>query len=185
VSQNREAAQFGDIHPQDSAPITPPVNRLDDPTGQAQATVLRAQQAWLRLRHNQTWEDWKQVGAAHVIGRSGAMREAGVNRPLGHRYNAAFAAWLKEFGFENIDKADRSRLFVVMDHLHEIETWRATLTPTERLRLNQPSAVLRKWKSAHAISPNQNSRLSPIEKCRQENSALKQEILRLRQEWER
>jgi hypothetical protein len=72
-----------------------------------------------------------------------------------------------------------------MDQLHEIETWRATLTPTERLRLNHPSAVLRKWKSATATPGNQNYRLSPIEKCRQENSALKRENFRLRRECER
>ncbi len=41
-----------------------------------------------------------------------------------------------------------------MDHLDEIEAWRASLTPTERLRLNHPSAVFRKWKSANAISRN-------------------------------
>jgi hypothetical protein len=112
------------------------------------------------------------------------MHEAGVNRPIGPRYKAAFAAWLKKFGFENLDKADRSRLFVVMDHLEEIETWRATLTPKQQLCLNHPSAVLRKWKSAHAISPNQNSGLSPIKKCREENSALTQKIFRLRQQCE-
>jgi hypothetical protein len=71
-----------------------------------------------------------------------------------------------------------------MGHLEEIEAWRATLTSPERLRLNHPSAVLRKWKSANAISPNPNSRLSPIKKCRQENSALQQEILRLREDCE-
>ena len=185
MSPNGETAQFGDNLPQDNLFVTAPVDRLDNPTDQEQATVLRGQEAWHRLRHDQTWDDWKQVGAAHVIGRSGAMHEAGVNRPLGRRYNAAFAAWLKKFGFENLDKADRSRLFVVMDQLEEIETWRATLTPTERLRLNHPSAVLRKWKSANAISRNQNCRLSPIEKCRQEKSALQQEIRRLRRECER
>jgi hypothetical protein len=185
VSQNAEATQFDDIQPQDARAITGPANRLDNPTDQAQVTVLRAQEAWRRLRHDQTWEDWKHVGAAHLIGRSRAMYEAGVNRPVGRRYKAAFAAWLKSFGFENLDKADRSRLFVVMDHLQEIEAWRATLTPTERLRLNHPSAVLRKWRSANATSRNQNRRLSPIEKCRHENSALKQEIFRLRRECER
>ena len=169
MSQAGEAAQFDNTRLQDVPVITGPVSRLDNPTDQEQATVLRAQEAWRRLRQDQTWEDWKHVGAAHLIGRSGAMHEAGVNRPLGRRYKTAFAAWLKKFGFENLDKADRSRLFVVMDHLQEIEAWRATLTPTERLRLNHPSAVLRKWKSAR----NQNCRLSPIEKCRQENSALR------------
>jgi hypothetical protein len=181
VSQNREAAQFNDIQPQDISPITLPVNRLDNPTDQEHATVLRGQEAWHRLRHDQTWEDWQHVGAAHLIGRTRAMHEAGVNRPFGRRYKIAFAGWLRKFGFENFDKADRSRLFIVMDHLHEIETWRATLTPTQRLRLNHPSAVLRKWRSAR----NRNCRQGPIEKCRQENSALKQEIFRLRRECER
>jgi hypothetical protein len=184
VSQNGDA-QFDDIQPHDISSISLPASRWDNPTNQEQAAVQVGQEAWGRLRHDQTWEDWKHVGAAHLIGRSWAMHEAGVNRPVGHRYKAAFAAWLKKFGFENLDKTDRWRLFVVMDHLQEIEAWRATLTPTERLRLNHPSAVLRKWKSAKAVSPNQNRRLSPIEKCRRENGALKQENLRLRRECER
>jgi hypothetical protein len=167
VSQTGETAQFGDNQPQHDSFVTAPVNRLDNPTDQEQVTVRVAQEAWHRLRHDQTWDDWKRVGAAHVLGRNGAMHEAGVNRPLGRRYKAAFAAWLKKFGFENLDKADRSRLFVVMDHLEEIETWRATLTPPQQLCLNHPSGVLRKWKSAHAASRNQNCRLSPIEMCRE------------------
>jgi hypothetical protein len=161
------------------------LNRLDNPTDRAQSTILHGQEAWHRLGRDHTWENWRQVGAALLIGRSGAMHNAGVNRPVGRRYNAAFAAWLNKFGFENLDKADRSRLFAVMDDLTEIETWRATLTPPERLRLNHPSAVFRKWKSANALSQNQNSKLSPIKKCREENSALKQEIARLRRECER
>jgi hypothetical protein len=155
---------------------------LDNPTDR---TILHGQQAWHRLGRDHSLENWRHVGAALLIGRSWAMREAGVNRPVGRRYNILFAAWLNKFGFENLDKADRSRLFAVMDHLPEIEAWRATLTPTERLRLNHPSAVLRKWKSANAISQNRNSRLSPLKKCREDTVALKQEIFRLRQECER
>jgi hypothetical protein len=121
----------------------PAVNRLDNPTDREQSAICHGQQAWHRLRHDHSWADWTQVGAAVVIGRSEAMREAAVNRPVGRRYNVLFAAWLKQFDFENLDKADRSRLFAVMDHLEEIETWRATLTPAQRLHLNHPSAVLR------------------------------------------
>jgi hypothetical protein len=185
MSQNGESEELDKAEPQDISLVTGPVNRLDNPTDREQSTIRHGQEAWHRLGRDQTWEDWKHVGAALVIGRSGAMREAGVNRPVGRCYKAAFAAWLTKFGFENLDKADRSRLFAVMDHIHEIETWRATLTPTQRLRLNHPSAVFRKWKSANAIAQNQNRSLSPIEKCRQENSALKEEILRLRRDCER
>ncbi len=170
--------------PQDISLIAGPVNRLDNPTDREESTILDGQEAWQRLGRDHTWEDWTQVGAALLVGRNRAMREAAVNQPVGRRYNVLFAGWLEQFFFENIDKADRSRLFAVMDHVEEIETWRASLTPTERLRLNHPSAVFRKWKSANAISPNPNSRLSPIKKCPAENSALQQEIFRLRQQCE-
>ena len=185
MAQNSEIEELDKAQPRDTSLTTLPANRLDKPTDREQSTILHGQQARHRLGRDHTWQNWGQDGAALVIGRSGAMREAGVNRPVGRRYKAAFAAWLKEFGFENLDKADRSRLFTVMDHLHEIETWRATLAPPERLRLNHPSAVFRKWKSANALSQNQNSRLSPIKKCREGNSALKQEIVRLRRECDR
>jgi len=154
VSQNGETEELDKVQPQDISLITGPVNRLDNPTDREQSTILHGQEAWHRLGRDHSWEDWRHVGAALLIGRSGAMREAAVNRPVGRRYNVVFAAWLNKFGFENLDKADRSRLFAIMDHLDEIETWRATLTPAQRLRLNHPSAVFRKWKSANAISQN-------------------------------
>jgi hypothetical protein len=37
-----------------------------------------------------------------------------------------------------------------MDRLPAIESWRNTLTRTERMRLNHPSTVWRKWKAAIA-----------------------------------
>ncbi len=156
MSQNGETEELNKAQPQDISLITGPVNRLDNPTDREQSSILHGQEAWDRLGRDHTWENWRHVGAALLIGRSRAMREAGVNRPVGRRYNVLFAAWLNKFGFENLDKGDRSRLFAVMDHLHEIETWRATLTPTQRLRLNHPSAVLRKWKSANAIARNRS-----------------------------
>jgi hypothetical protein len=169
MSENRETEELNTAQLQDQSLTTGLVNRLDCPTDREQSTIRHGQQAWHRLGRDDAWEHWTHVGAAVVIGRSRAMHEAAVNRPVGRRYKLLFAAWLKKFGFENIDKADRCRLFAVMDHLEEIETWRATLTPTERLRLNHPSAVLRKWKSANAISSDQNAKLSPM-KTGPENS---------------
>jgi hypothetical protein len=185
MSENGETEELDNAQPQDISLTPGSVKRLDNPTDREQSTIVDGQEAWHRLGRDHSWENWRHVGAALLIGRSGAMHNAGVNRPVGRRYNVLFAAWLKQFGFENLDKADRSRLFAAMDHLEEIDAWRASLTPTERLRLNHPSAVFRNWKSAHAIAPNQNSRLSPIKKFREENTALKQEILRLRRECER
>jgi hypothetical protein len=39
------------------------------------------------------------------------------------------------------------------DNLPSIETWRATLTLPERLKLNHPNAVLRRWKATLEPEP--------------------------------
>jgi len=66
-------------------------DRLGCPSYHPDEAVVRAgQEAWGRLRSNATWDDWKQVGKAHVIGRHKAMIDAGVNQPIGRRYNGAF-----------------------------------------------------------------------------------------------
>ena len=158
-------------------------DRLDGPTYHPDEAVVRAgQEAWCRLRSNATWDDWKQVGKAHVIGRHKAMIEAGVNQPIGRRYNEAFGAWQREFGFENLDKGDRARLFEVMGHLAEIEAWLATLTTSERLRLNHPTTVLRKWKGSTVVpDPNATPKPSPQAKLKAANIELQEELHRLKQ----
>ena len=103
--------------------------------------------AWQRLKKDKNWTDWIKVGEAHMVGRDWAQRIAGTNRPQGKAYNMAFGEWLQKYKFDDMDKGDRSRLFAVMDNLGQIEEWRMTLTLTERLKLNHPNAVLRKWKA--------------------------------------
>ncbi len=156
-------------------------DRLDSPTYHPEEAVIRAgQEAWCRLRSNTTWDDWKQVGKAHVIGRHKAMIEAGVNQPIGRRYNETFGAWQREFGFENLDKGDRGRLFEVMGHLAAIETWLATLTTSEQLRLNHPTTVLRKWKGSTVVSkPNTTSKPSHYAQLKDAHAQLIEENHRL------
>jgi hypothetical protein len=148
-------------------------SRLDCPTDSITDAVHRGQQAWIRLRSDNTWVDWIDVGKAHVIGR-------------GRRFNDAFTAWCARHGFDDLDKGDRSRLFTVMDNLPAIEAWRATLTTTERMRLNHPSAVLRKWQAA-AAAPSKDGETprkpTPTQKLEQslaaaldENHKLKREV---------
>ena len=82
-----------------------------------------------------------------------------------------------------MDKGDRSRLLIVMDNLPQIEQWRQTLTPTERLRLNHPDAVLRKWKTF--IEPEKRdaeTKPTPrnsVAELSEENAALKAHIAEL------
>jgi hypothetical protein len=104
-------------------------------------------EAWRRLKKEKSWVDWVKVGEALLVGRDWAMHQAGTNQPAGKGYNAAFSEWLSKYKLDDMDKGDRSRLFKVMDNLPMIEEWRRTLTLTERLKLNHPNAVLRKWQA--------------------------------------
>jgi hypothetical protein len=111
-----------------------------------------------------------------VIGRTAAMREAHVNKPEGRNYNVAFGRWQERCGFEDLDKAARSRLFEMMDNLAKIEAWRATLTVTQRLDLNHPTPVVRRWKAATA---------EPMEKKVSSQQKMKDELIRLQEDNDR
>jgi hypothetical protein len=148
--------------------------------------VRQGQEAWSRLRANSTWTDWIAVGAAHVIGRAAAMRDAYTNTAKGRAYNVTFSAWQKKFGFEALDKGDRSRLFEVMDHVKEIDDWLQKLPDKERLRLNHPNSVLRRWKAATAApKAGGEPKMSPMQKIKDELVKAIEERDRYKREIER
>jgi hypothetical protein len=161
-------------------------NPVPPPESPVHATVRQGQEAWQRLRSHSTWEDWKKVGAAYVIGRGEAMRDGHVNKPKGRSYNAAINAWLKKFGFYDLDSGDRTRLFNVMDHLNEIEAWLGKLLPKERLRLNHPASIWRRWKAATAApKPDTEPKKSPYQKLQAAHMAVIEERDRYKREVER
>jgi hypothetical protein len=174
------------LRPVEAPPPVVDDDQLSGTTDPDQATIRCGQEAWHRLKKGSTFEDWKQVGAAHVLGRTEAMREAHVNKPEGRNYNAAFGRWQKRCGFEDLDKAARSRLFEMMDHLAQIETWRATLTVTQRLDLNHPTSVVRRWRAATAKPKQEDEhKVSPVQKLKDELVNLQEQNDRMRREIER
>ncbi|MGC2077612.1 MAG: hypothetical protein WA728_16580 [Xanthobacteraceae bacterium] len=112
------------------------------------------------------------------------MRDGHVNKPRGRSYNAAFTAWQKKYGFQDLDSGDRTRLFQVMDHLAEIEVWLKKLPSSERLRLNHPSSAWRRWKAATKKPAEEGAKKpSPMQKLKdtivvlqEENDRMKREI---------
>jgi hypothetical protein len=116
--------------------------------GDDEQVMQRGAEAWLRLKQSNDWDDWRRVGAALQTGRGAAMHEVGADRPAGSRYNAAFGAWLRRYKLDDIDKSTRARLLTVMANLPTIEAYRAGLEPDERLKLNHPNSVLRRFKAA-------------------------------------
>src|SRR5580704_9455300 len=105
-------------------------------------------EAWRRLKRDKNWNDWITVGEALGQGREWAMNQASTNRPEGKAYNMAFGEWLAKYKLDDMDKGDRSRLFKVIDNRAMIDVCFKTMTTTERMKLNHPNAVLRKWMKA-------------------------------------
>ena len=53
----------------------------------------------------------------------------------------------------DLKPSQRAKLLVVMGILPEVEQWRLTLTPTQRLRMNHPGVVLQNYRKATSIKP--------------------------------
>jgi hypothetical protein len=144
-----------------------------------------ADEAWEQLNANPDWAKWRAIGDAMMYARNACMRDTQSNRPAGRGYNAAFSAWLAKRKFGDMDGSDRARLFKCMDNLREIEAWRATLTETERLRLNHPSTVLRKWQAATKLPDStKGKKLSPMSQLKVAHVALMEVNAKLKKQIE-
>jgi hypothetical protein len=112
------------------------------------------------------------------------MHDAHVNKPKGRSYNAAISAWTKKQGFQDLDKAVRSRLLDVMRHLAEIEVELVKLPLTERPKLSHPNTVWRFWKRVTKPKGSEQ-KVSPVQKLKdaivdpqEQNDRMKREIAR-------
>ena len=115
--------------------------------------VRQGAEAWVRLKVAKVWTDWLCVGDALDVGRTDAMHRAGINEPHGKTYAGVFGRWLKQVGLDGVAKEERADLFAIRRSLPEIEAWRASLTLEQRLKLNHPRAVLRKWRASMKPKP--------------------------------
>ena len=109
-----------------------------------QGIIHRGQVALVRLEQNQTWPDWCAVIKALAKGRE-ICRQASGGHDKGRRFNEAMGRWLRCYGFDRIDKSDRSRLLRCADHLEDIDTWRSGRSLSEQLELNHPRIVFERW----------------------------------------
>jgi hypothetical protein len=90
-------------------------------------------------------------------------------------------------GFDEIDKGVRSRLQNCLNNLPAIEAWRQTLGLTQRLQLNHPNAVLRRWQAAQAApkgdpanSPAANRKDAEIVRLQEELDAAQRELSQIK-----
>jgi hypothetical protein len=146
-----------------------------------QTIVDRGKDAWESLKRNETWEKWIAIGWALDTGQRAVMRRLNVNKPGGGAWGKIFGRWLAENGFDQIDKGVRSRLMSCMDNQAAIETWRATLSLTERLQLNHPNSVWRKYQATQrapekAAEPRTNAKDESIRELQEKLDAAQKRI---------
>jgi hypothetical protein len=138
------------------------VGKVGNANLQASNIIKRGQAVLPRLECNLSWDaEWRDLILALGFGRELAMRTAGTDQPQGPKYRAAIGVWLRCYGFEHIEKADRSRLIECFDHLDEINAWRSALSAKKQDKLNHPRTVLAHWKRSLAPEPIDNGNTEP------------------------
>jgi hypothetical protein len=129
---------------------------------------------WRRVQEERDWTSYMAIGEAFLIGRQLAFDLSGTNSNNDPRYKKVFGQWLVKYGFDNFDRSDRAKLYTVMENRGAIETWRSTLGLTQRLKLNHPTTVLRKWQATQ-VPKKGEPRTSTVTKLKQEVSELKRQ----------
>jgi hypothetical protein len=149
--------------------------------------------AWSRVKKAQArmWGDWMTIGEGLLIGRHWAMQQAGTNKPEGKGFVMNFSEWLKRFKVDDMDKSDRAKLLQLMEERPAVEEWRASLPFAERMRLNNPTIVWRKWQAATrvkkpkprtaGVSATEHGRAQAmIDELQARNAELEEEIAQIR-----
>jgi hypothetical protein len=131
----------------------------------------------LQDKDQETWDSYMAIGAAFLIGRQWAFDMSGTSDINNPKYKKAFSTWLNRYPkLAKFDSSDRAKLFVVMENRDAIESWRATLGLTARLKLNHPTSVLKRWQASTQVPKKSDaSKVSPVAKLRQEITELKRQ----------
>jgi hypothetical protein len=126
---------------------------------QASDLIKRGQAVLPRLECNLVWgAEWHDLILALGFGRDLATRTAGTNQPQGSKYTAVMGPWLRCYGFDRIDPAERSRLLECYVNLDAINAWRSALPAKQQKKLNHPRTVLAHWK--RSLHPNNGNKES-------------------------
>jgi hypothetical protein len=143
---------------QDFATIS--LSLADNPSAQPASVVtisaatekltVQGKAAWESLKRVESWDQWRTIGFAIEAGRKDIMKSLGINdsHSDSKKLKDEIGIWLKATGFNEIDKTSRSRLRSCIEHLPQIEQWRQTLDANERVALNHPNSIWRKYKTA-------------------------------------
>ena len=117
-------------------------------------STIRQGEELLKIKEQEAardWESWIAIGAGLAAGRTLAMLNARVSKPEGRRYSVAFSSWLSGSHYKTMDPDTRAALLRCYDKADLIEAWRRErLAPAQRLDLNHPRSVWRRYSKSLA-----------------------------------
>jgi hypothetical protein len=114
----------------------------------AEQRIIRlGRDAWQAINKSGSFEAYKAIGAALLIGRDHALKATGLNAPHGRRYSLAFRQWMRAFGFGDMSNTTRKRIVTLTENAAAIEAWRAGLSPRERNRMGNAEHMVRRWQA--------------------------------------
>ena len=114
----------------------------------ARDVIEAGRQAWERIKKSrpqrQNWRDWQQLSDAMEVGEAMAKQIAG--KAEGGAYARSMQAWLKLNGMDDIATSTRAWMREVRKHQTEIDAWRNSLLPEQKMKMNHPRTILEYWK---------------------------------------
>ena len=109
--------------------------------------IERGKASYVALKTSKNWLWWVDIGYAIDAGRSQILIALGnPNNPQDKKLRDAMGLWLKETGFDAIDKTIRARLKSCMENIDRIEAWREGLSEDDRISWNHPTTVWNHYK---------------------------------------
>jgi len=117
-------------------------------------STIRQGEELLKIKEQEAardWESWIAIGAGLAAGRTLAMLNARLSKPEGRCYSVAFSSWLSGSHYKTMDPDTRAALLRCYDKADLIEAWRREkLAPAQRLDLNHPRSVWRRYSKSLA-----------------------------------
>jgi hypothetical protein len=115
----------------------------DDFTPEDEAEFAEATQAWENIKETRDWAGWRKILLAVDKARKKFADDLGLNDPHSDskELKNKMGEWLKKHRLNEIHKSDRSRLQRIAENLEAVERWRESLSDSDRVKKNGPTAV--------------------------------------------
>jgi hypothetical protein len=139
----------------------------------------QSRQAYERVKQRRDFADWLIIGEGLLAMRQEAFATTQVSETISGRYRREFTKILRREKLDDIAKIVRTELLNIMEHLDEINEWLMSLPDYERVKLNYPTHVWRRYKGLR--QKHSRKRLDSAKQVRQELE-LAQETIKQQEE---